>query len=206
MSRRTDFLTTNTVKQNAARAIFGIDADEQKQWVFQVVALWPNSLKELGRYIDKKGRVHPAIEFLLEILVPALCQRNAEPFKMFAESVTSLAHPVAFHAVSLACELTGYTPPFNKWGMASLTEIVHRSTANTLSTAPVNYYPESFHVPMTEAEFLRKVKDRFKPKEQTIEAGYFNRLCRKLRITFTKEPAKGGRKRKSQLSVLRKRN
>ena len=155
----------------------------------------------VGAIPENKERVHPAIEFLLEILVPALCQRNAEPFKMFAESVTSLAHPVAFHAVSLACQLTGYTPPFNKWGMPSLTGDVHRLTANPLSTAPVKYYPESFQVPMTEAEFLRKVKDRFKPKDQQIEAGYFHRLCSQLKITFTSDAAKGGRKRKRVLQI-----
>lgn len=204
MSRPTDFPATNTVKQNAARAIFGKDADDQQRWIFQIVALWPKSVKEFGgRYADAKGRIHPAIEALLDILVPALCQRDDTPFKMFAESTALLAHPMAFHALNLACELTGYAPPFNKWGMESLTEIVHRSTANPLSTAAVSYYPESFCVPRTETAFLEEVKTR---SGLEISGGYFNGLCRKLKITFTGNPAKGGRKSKQGKRIFQKRN
>lgn len=191
MSQTKYFPATNSVKQNAARAVFGKNADDQKRWIFQIVALWPKSMKEFGgRYADAKGRVHPIIEGLLDILVPALCERNETPFKMFAESTALLDHPVAYHALSEACEQTGYTPPLNKWGMESLTEIVHRSTANPFSTASVDYYPAAFKVPMKEADFLRKVKARFLPRIQEIETGYFHRLCSQLNITFQGNPTK----------------
>jgi hypothetical protein len=196
--RRKVFPAGNTVKQNAARAVFGKNDNERKRLIFQIVALWPKSVKEFqGRYADNKGRIHPAIEALLDILVPALCRREAIPFNIFAESTEMIAHPVAFLALNLACELTGYARPFNADGLESLTEIVHRVTADPYSTSPVSYYPETFRVPITQADFLRKIKDH-SPGQQ-IDAGNFHRLCQNLKITFAKDPQKGGRKPRSSV-------
>ncbi|MEO5804415.1 MAG: hypothetical protein ABIR24_12885 [Verrucomicrobiota bacterium] len=203
MSRKQNFPSGKSIEENSARALFGALTDRVGQKIFSSVALWPDSEKgftdSLGNYAKivrwtakRKGRqqrftearVHRAIDTLLEILVPALCRRDATPFKLFADAIeaTNEANSVSFHALNLACELNGYAPPFNAVGERSAAE------PGELKRLPKNF--SALPVAMSESDFRRKI-EAF--SSQKIEAGNFHRLCQSLKITFLKDRRKGGR-------------
>lgn len=216
MSRARNFKPNTGIEAKAARALFGDLNDPRGQQIFSTVALWPDSERKLSdsvgnyakiaRWTTKRNgrrqqfieaRIHPAVDAVLDILVPALCQRDATPFKLFANAIEATKSakfpdlPVALHALNIACELGGYAPPFNLTGERSAAE----SDEISDEPAELKRLPDeitSLKVPVIESEFLRRVAARSK---QAIDPGRFNRLCRDLNITCAKDPRKGGRRR-----------
>ena len=220
MSRPKHFEPGKTIQENTAVAIFGKDASNPlAREIFSTAALWPqqeNALTDsLGNYAQIlrrtakcangrrkhfiEARIHPAIDAVLDIVVPALCKRDSTPFKLFAEAIEAMKSrsfpelPIAFHVLKLACELTGRDPHFNDTGEPLEADALAKELKNAVAS------PHELIVPSDESKFRREVEKRSK---QEIESGNFNRLCRDLKITFAQDPRKGGRKRKSRLPVL----
>lgn len=213
MSRKQDFPPDNSGKENFAHALFGKRAtDTQMQKIFSFAALWPSEkdlTNRLGNYAQVvrwtakrngrqqrfiEARFHPAIEAVLDILVPALCKRDATPFRLFADAIerTSASHVVAHHALKLACELTGHAQPFNSTFEPLSDE--HGELCEPGDLKPLPDFASGFNLPVSQAEFRKSVKARSNQKE--IDPANFLRLCRALKITFAKDPRKGGRKPK----------
>jgi hypothetical protein len=173
----------------------------KSHWIgnYAKVLRWTAKRADGRRHHFTETRIHPAIEAVLDILVPALCRRDSTPFKFFVEAIEAMKDcnfpdlPVALHALNLACELTGRAPHFNDTGEPLEADELAKELNSAIAS------PVELIVPSGESKFRREVEKRSK---QQIEAGNFNRLCRDLKITFAKDPRKGGRKRKSQLPVL----
>jgi hypothetical protein len=227
MSKPKDFPNDTSIKEKAAIALFGRLANPRAQKIFSSVMLWPDSPKalsdSLGNYAniirwttERRGkrkrfteaRIHPAIDALLEIIVPALCKGDPEPFSEYAAAIEARKFcqfpnlPVAFHALNIACELTGHAPPFNAAGEKQPIEI--QETFEHGELKPVPDFANGFNLPVIQAEFRRKVEHRIEryrkqqlnPAQQNeLDPSRFSDLCNRLKITCAKDPAKGGRKR-----------
>jgi hypothetical protein len=211
MSRKRNFQPDTTIEAKAARALFGDWNDPRAGKIFSTVALWPKSETSLsdaaGNYArvvrwsaKRNGRrqrfteaqIHPAIDTILDILVPALCNRDETPFKMFTAAIEATNYAgfpnllVPLQALNIACELNGYASPFNTTGERSAAEPEEISD----EPAELKQLPEgttSLVLNVTESEFRRMVETRC---SQQIEAGNFHRICVTLNITCTKKPAK----------------
>lgn len=217
MSRKRDFPPDASVKEKVAIALFSKLANPRAQKIFSSVALWPDFERALSDSLGNfaqvvrwtamrdgkrrqftEARIHPAIDALLDIVVPALCRRDAEPFKEYAAAIEAMKSsrfpnlPVVWHTLNIACELTGHAPPFNAAGESLLEEHPELCEPGELKAVPDN--AKGFKLPIIQAELHRRVEARSK---QIIDRARFFDLCRRLKITCAKDPAKGGRKRKS---------
>jgi len=137
---KTPFSPQNSLLRNAAIAFFDkLAKDPLTGRVFGYAVNWPRDTRaltdRLGNYAaigtwKRKRRkpvvrayiISPAVDAVLDILVPALCQRNPEPFRLFARQIEGGAptkstdsggypvrrldrypvHPVQYLALSLA--------------------------------------------------------------------------------------------------------
>jgi hypothetical protein len=146
------------------------------------------SLKEL---LDKhclEARIHPAIEQVLDILIPALCKQDAKPFTLFADAIEaqkSAGFPdneLAFTTWQLACKVSGHPMPFMATG----------EPADT-----VMEQPKDIRVPvLSESDLRREVEKRLGRERDSLNPGAFTKLLRRLRITCRYSPKSGGRGRK----------
>src|ERR1035441_1002512 len=209
--RKQDFPASNTAKQNFERAQFGSNsANPNMQRASSFVALWPSEkdlTDRLGNYAQivrwtakrngrqqrfVEARFSPAIQALLDILVPALCNGDSKPFSAFAEAIeqTTASDRVAKHALALASELTGRALPFNSTfePLPDFYSDLHEPD----DAKPLPDVGEGFTVPMIRSEERRVVKKR--SGKENYDASNFLRICRNLKITFAKDPRNGGRK------------
>lgn len=202
MSRRKQFTGPNP-EAHAVEALFGALArDPRARNLMSLVATWPAEsafrfrphseipryakvYRWTGKYRDgikrqyTEAKLAPGLEDLLDILVPALCNRDPSPFYAMARAIEALngaafpEHPVAFHALNLAAGLTGHAPPFNAVG-------------EPVDAQPEDEpLPEVLTVPLSESEFRRKVE---RTSGQQTDAGSFHRLCKTLGIAFDPRP------------------
>ena len=218
MSRKKQFMPGKSVEENSAAALFGkFGSDPLARRAFQFAALWPKTEQglcdALGNYAKVvrttakygkgrrkqlvEARIHPAIEAVLEILVPALCKRDPNPFKLFAEAIeaNSVAANVPANrklhaACAVAARLTGDAPLFNEFGeMQSEAALRHE-----LGEPPVK---AKRNLPVGFSEFMQLAQDfcekRWQMPKDNWHAGTFHRECVALGFSFTKDPSKGGR-------------
>jgi len=124
--------------------------------------------------------------------MPALCNRDSEPFKLFAEAIEAQksaavpANRVCFAALHVAAEIAGITPAFNQFG--------DRALSDEDPDAAECVLPIGFSEFKTEVEdYMRKAWNR----EQELNSGTFYRQCGALGIRFTTDTKHGGRPRKA---------
>jgi hypothetical protein len=152
-----------------------------------------------------EARNHPAVDWLLEIIIPALCDRNAQPFRLIADAIeaqASAAFPArrtAFTTWQTACELSGHAMPFNATGETNAEHELLREFGETVEP------PEIIRVPvLSESDLRAEVEKRLErdlglkkgSRKDTLNPGTFTRLLKELRITCRYSPTSGGRGRK----------
>jgi hypothetical protein len=208
--------TTTTTKSNTNRAdkLFGkkFADDPQAREIMSNVATWPHATTALtdrlgnyARIVRRKARWgkkrvtivearnHPAVEWLLDIIVPALCTRDSRPFRLLANAVETHktnafpASLITLTTCQLALELAGMAMPFNDVGEPNAEYELQRE----LGTPVV--LPEIIRVPATESILRRKVEKRL---VEEINPGTFTRILGRLGIRCRKDPHSGGRGRK----------
>ncbi len=226
MSRKKQFSPGNSGEENSATALFGkFGSDPLARRAFRFTALWPKTEREfrdaLGNYAKvvrttakySKGRrkqfvearIHPAIEEVLDILVPALCKRDSNPFRIFAEAIEAdncadfPANRKLIAACVVAARLNCKAPMFNEFGELESDAALRKE----LDESPVEPKRE---VPVGFSEFMRLTQDyckkRWKMSGDSWNPGTFFRDCIAFGFSFTKDPHKGGRPFKSK-RVLR---
>ena len=152
---------------------------------FAQVVKWKARRGEKKRETIIEARNHPAVDWLLEIIVPALCARDAKPFRLLAEAIeaqNSNAFPdneIAFTTWQIASDLSGHAMPFNATGERADADIEQ---------------PAIIRVPVTESKLLEKVKHRLGWTE--LNPGTFTRIVKRLGIQCRIKPNSGGRGRK----------
>lgn len=166
MKTKTPFSPKQSTGKNFDVATYGKRAaNPLAPLVFSEVAGWPKaqSAVRLGRIEDAR------IYDLLRVLVPALCQRDPEPFRLFAdaiEAVSSAAYP--------ASRLDFFT-------LLEAASMVRDSKAMVC---------DSKALPISQSEFKRCVEKR---SGLSIDPGQFHRVCRRLGFTCAEDPKRGGR-------------
>lgn len=226
MSRKKQFPPGSSIEENSASALFGkFGSDPLARRAFQFAALWPKTELEfhdaLGNYAKvvrttakySKGRrkqfvearIHPAIEEVLDILVPALCKRDSNPFRIFAEAIEANdcadfpANRKLHAACVVAARLNSEAPMFNEFGELESDAALRKE----LDESPVQ---AKRNVPVGFSEFMRRAQDycekRWKMSRDSWHAGTFHRECTAFGFSFTNDPRKGGRPSKSK-RVLR---
>ena len=200
MRTKTPFSPQNDLLRNSAIAFFDkLAQDPLAGRVFSYAVNWPQDTHSLtdrlgnyaavGTYKRKRGKpivlaqiISPAVNSLLDILVPALCQRNPEPFKLFAKAIEAAAPTKSKDGDGYPVRrLDGY--PVHSWQYVALTLALRISAKSKAGVLPV-----------TETTLRRKVEKLTRNK---IDAGYFHHECdEKWGLRFRKDPKSGGRPRK----------
>ncbi len=209
-------MKTTRKSPNRTAALFGkFDTDAQAQEIVSNIATWPKSTRDLtdrlGNYAQvvkwkkklgkKRGMIvearnHPAVDWLLELIVPALCGGDARPFRLIAEAIEARkrnafpAHQVTLVTCQLALELAGLAMPFNGLGERVVND--DGVTNDDRQQADIQL-PEIIKVPVSESAFRSKVGKRL---GEEINPGTFTRILQRLAIRCRKDPHAGGRGRR----------
>ena len=161
---------------------------------FAQVVKWKARRGEKKRETIIEARNHPAVDWLLEIIIPALCARDSKPFRLIADAVETHknnafpANQIALTTCQLAVELAGLAMPYNAVG--------ERLVNNDGQQEDIQL-PNIIRVPVTESELLRQVNKRLGWSEQDGEnPGSFTRILKRLGIQCRKKSNSGGRGRK----------
>jgi hypothetical protein len=189
-------------------SLFGKFADTSlARKVMSQVATWPRETKHVtyaagsfAHVVNSKSkkheaRNHPAVEWLLDTLVPALCQRDSTPFRLMAEAIDAQnanAFPSkqeAAEILSAAYELAGLPPPFNMLGEA------RETVGEDSEISPADATHHSIRIPITESELRRVVEKRL---GYEINPGTFTRQLGRLNIKCKKKPNSGERGNKAR--------
>jgi hypothetical protein len=202
--------------------LFGkkFDADRLAQKVISQIVTWPRTKSvltdRLGNYAQvvrwktrqgKKRKIiearnHPAVDWLLELIIPALCARDSRPFQLIADAIEAHktnafpANQIWSTTYNVARELAGLATPFNEVGEPNAEDEIQRELG-----LPVNELPEIICVPVTESVLRRKVEKRFGFE---INPGTFTRILKSCSIRCHQEANSGGRGRRVLQSRGRK--
>jgi hypothetical protein len=186
--------------------LFGgkFDSDPLAQKIMSNIATWPKAKSDLtdrlgnysqivrwkARHGNKRktvfeARNHPAVDWLLDVIIPALCARDARPFRLIADAIETHktnafpAHQISLATIQLALELAALPMPFNDVGESADEEIE---------------LPKIIRVAVTESTLRRKLEKRL---HLEINPGTFTRILKRHGIRCHKKNSGGrGRKRK----------
>jgi len=240
MSRKKQFAPGNGVEGNSAAALFGkFGSDPLARRAFQFAALWPKTEREfcdaLENYVKvvrtkakySKGRrkqfvearIYPAIEEVLDILVPALCKRDSNPFILFAEAIEANdrsdfpANRKLHAACIVAARLTRDAPMLNEFGDLESEDSPHFNEFGELeSDAALRMelaeppLQAKLNVPVGFSDFMRCTQGycekRWKMPRDGWSNGTFYRDCIAFGFSFAKDPHKGGQPSSKSAGVL----
>jgi hypothetical protein len=195
------FSPQNSLLKNASAAFFGALSADPLVWpVFGYAANWPRNLSRLtdhlGNYAAvatyKRKRcskptlraklISPAVDAVLDILVPALCQRDPRPFRLFATAIEAAAPTKSNDRNGYAVRSLDHYPahPVHYYTLCLAIRISGRSKQG--------------HLPISQSVLRRRVE---KLSCLKIDPGYFHRVCKSLGLIFRKDPNAGGRPQKS---------
>jgi hypothetical protein len=170
-----------------------------QQGNYAKIVRWTGKYSNARRRSFVEARIHPAVEWLLEILVPALCDKDPKRFKLFAEAIELVryhkfpARPHLFAALVVAHQLAGCVPAFNELG--------ERATVDIHSTNDPGQLPIGFR------QFKGRVEQYLRKRGTplSLNDGTFYRDCVEvLGLTFQKDARRGGRPSKNRQVLLRR--
>jgi len=160
-------------------ALFGkFASDPLGRQIISTVALWPKSERDLSDHLGNyarivrwtakysggrrkrftEARIHPAIDAVLDILIPALCMRDSTPFKLFADAIEATRYAdfprnrKLYAACHVAARLCGEAPAFNEFGEPEAEAALRRELGEPQTEA-------SHNLPVGFSEFMRRTQN-----------------------------------------------
>lgn len=204
------------INEQRMEVLFSKNSTPFSRALLSRVFTWPAELSELTYYggsfakvfvYDHSGkriveaRPHPAVDWLLELIVPALCERDASVFESFAAAIKTVKEAgfpdrrTAYFTLKIACEWSGLAMPFNHQGepFDGYFEDESLKPLEGLFEDRTKELPDMICLQQTESEFRRKVEQKI---ENSLNPGAFTKVRQHLNIECAKRDDSGGRGRK----------